>query len=147
MRAVYVLSAVLLLSACDRGASPDPANPAGNNPIAGGDLLARGETLSFACQACHSLANDGRHLIGPNLYGMFGRTAGSVPDYAGYSDALIRADFVWSESLLAQWLENPASFLQGTTMAFTGYRSAADREALIRYLATATGGTGAASVE
>jgi cytochrome c2 len=39
---------------------------------------------------------------------------------------------------LAAWLADPAGFVKGTTMAFTGYGSAEDRRDLIAYLLRAT---------
>jgi cytochrome c len=53
---------------------------------------------------------------------------------------LRQSGIVWSPAELDRWLADPAGFLPGTTMAFTGYQSAADRSALIAYLVTATGG-------
>ena len=99
--------------------------------------LERGELLSYACQACHTLGADGAHQIGPNLAGVFGRLAGSAPGF-DYSPALRGAGFVWSPQELERWLADPAGFLPGTTMAFTGYQSPEDRAALIHFLLTAT---------
>lgn len=101
-------------------------------------VLARGELLSFACQACHSLARGGPHIIGPNLSGLFGRPAATASGFGGYSAALVESGIVWTPAVLDRWLADPAGFLPGTTMAFTGYRSAEDRAALIAFLLAAT---------
>jgi len=71
------------------------------------------------------------------LQGVFGRAAASVPGFA-YSPALRQSGLVWTPRSLEAWLANPAGFVEGTTMAFTGYRSAADRRDLIAYLLRAT---------
>jgi cytochrome c len=98
---------------------------------------ARGELLGFACAACHRFRADEGTLIGPHLQGVFGRSAGSVPEFA-YSAALKQSGLVWTPRSLEAWLANPAGFVEGTTMAFTGYRSPEDRRDLIAYLLRAT---------
>jgi cytochrome c len=95
--------------------------------------LRQGERLAFACIACHTLADGQPHNIGPNLHGVFGRRAAALPDFA-YSPALSQSGLVWTPRALAAWLDNPARFVEGTTMAFTGYRDAEDRRDLIAYL-------------
>ena len=48
--------------------------------LAMGDL-AHGEKVFKKCSACHMIAADGKNMIGPNLWNVIGRTAGSVSDY------------------------------------------------------------------
>ena len=95
--------------------------------------VARGEVLGFACAACHRFRAGEGTLIGPSLHGVFGRRAASVEGFA-YSAALRDSGLVWTPRSLEAWLANPADFVEGTTMAFTGYRSAEDRRDLIAYL-------------
>ena len=98
---------------------------------------ARGELLGLACAACHKFGDGEGTLIGPNLHGVFGRPAGAVAGFA-YSPALLESGLVWTPRSLEAWLADPAGFVAGTTMAFTGYRSATDRRDLIAYLLRAT---------
>ena len=55
--------------------------------LAMGDL-AHGEKVFKKCSACHMIAAGGKNMIGPNLWNVIGRTAGSVSDYK-YSKAMV----------------------------------------------------------
>ena len=101
----------------------------------------RGELLALSCRVCHTFGADEEHLLGPNLHGVFGRSAASAPGFE-YSAALQEADFVWTPDRLDAWLAQPDDFLPGNNMTFAGFSSTTDRQALIDYLfqVTATGG-------
>ena len=105
-------------------------------PYAGADLE-NGQRLAQMCKACHTLADGGVHMIGPNLFGFFGTVAGSAERYA-YSAALQEAGFVWTPRALDAWLARPARFLPGNRMSFPGVSSASDRADVIAYLLEAT---------
>jgi cytochrome c len=122
------------------GFDPGPVRTAAeylNEPEFASADSARGELLGFACAACHRFRAAEGTLIGPNLEGVFGRRAGAVAGFS-YSPALAQSGLVWTPRAVAAWLENPAGFVEGTTMAFTGYRSADDRRDLIAHLLRAT---------
>ena len=103
---------------------------------AGADT-ARGELLGLACAACHRFRAEQGTLIGPHLQGVFGRPAAAVAGF-DYSPALEQSGLVWTPRSLEAWLADPAGFVAGTTMTFTGYRTAQDRRDLIAYLLRAT---------
>jgi len=63
---------------------------------------------------------------------VFGRKAGSLPDYP-YSDALKNAGFVWDERTLDRWLANPQAFVPGVRM-FYHLDKAQDRADVIAFL-------------
>ena len=116
----------------------DDGRPApGAPPMVGlGDADA-GARLFHTCRACHSIdRNDNDN--GPHLAGLFGRLAGSLSDYAGYSHALAQADFMWTPERMNAWLADPNGFLPGNRMNFAGLRNADDRADLIAYLRQAT---------
>jgi cytochrome c len=90
---------------------------------------AHGEELYQSCQDCHSLdSND----VGPKHRGVFGRKAGSVPDYS-YSPALKNSGITWNDDTLNAWLTDPQKLVPGAKMFFH-LDAAQDRADVIEYL-------------
>jgi cytochrome c len=88
-----------------------------------------GAKVYHQCMICHSLDKNG---IGPSHRDVFGRTAGSVPDYS-YSAALKGSNIVWNETTLDHWLTNPQALVPGTKMMFS-VDDAQDRADVIAFL-------------
>ena len=105
--------------------------------LAEGPSLARGAKLFKKCVHCHTVERGGRHRIGPNLHGMFGRKAGGVSGF-DFSDAWKQADFVWTDKTLDTYLKAPYRMIPGNRMPFRGLNRAADRTDLIAYLKKVT---------
>ncbi len=80
-----------------------------------------GETVFKKCRACHAVGPDAKNRVGPQLNGLFGRTAGSVKGYR-YSDANANSGIVWSEDIFAEYIRNPRGYIPGTKMAFVGLK-------------------------
>ena len=97
-----------------------------------------GRRVFARCRSCHTLPEGGPNMTGPNLWGVFGREAGSVEGY-NYSSALREADFTWTAEQLDQWLNDPRGFLPGNKMSFAGVRDETDRRDLIAWLKLETG--------
>jgi cytochrome c2 len=98
---------------------------------------ARGEQLWRKCASCHTLEANGRNRAGPRLHGVFGRIAGSVPDY-NYSDALKKSGIVWDAATLDAYIKDSEAFVPGTKM-YGGLSQDADREDLLAFLKEAAG--------
>lgn len=91
-----------------------------------------GAKVFVKCKTCHVL-EDGVNRVGPHLYGVVGRTAGSVEGF-NYSPANAESGITWSTDVLFEYLEAPQTYLKGTRMAFPGIKDAQERADLIAYL-------------
>ncbi len=92
-----------------------------------------GAKLFIQCAACHNLKKGEPNKVGPNLYGVFGRKAGTYKGFI-YSNALKTSNIIWDENHIRNWLEKPAEYVPGTTMAFIGIPQKEQQDALIKYL-------------
>ena len=89
------------------------------------------------CRACHSLDPAERGLPGPNLSGLIGRTIGGAADF-DYSPVLRKArdeGLRWDAKRLEAFLADPAAMFPGLWMSMRGIEDAAERQALVRFLA------------
>ena len=120
---LLVLSALLALS-------PTLPSVAVAQDAAAGDGV-----FKRVCSVCHNATVDGPRKLGPTLHGVVGRKAASVEGFR-YSAAKRDADLVWTPEKLDTYLLNPREFMPGTTMAYAGLKSDADRKNLIAYLQT-----------
>jgi cytochrome c len=100
---------------------------------AGAGDAAQGEHAFAKCAACH--AKDKTNGIGPGLFGVMERHAGSVPGF-GYSQAIKNSNIVWDEKSLDAFIMAPQKALPGTTMPFPGIPRQEERNDLIAYLKT-----------
>jgi cytochrome c len=108
---------------------------------------ASGKRVFNTCRACHKLEAGGK-AIGPSLHGIFGRTAGTVADFAYSPDmaAAGKKGLVWKDETMFEYLADPKAFLGkvlgkpnvSTKMVFAGVKSEKDREDVIAFLKEAT---------
>jgi cytochrome c len=102
--------------------------------MAAGDATAGKILFTQKCGICHS-AVQGTNKIGPSLWGVVGRKAGSLDGYS-YSDAMKGANRTWDEATLSDYLTNPRAKIPGVKMIFAGLPDEADRQNVIAYLST-----------
>ena len=103
--------------------------------LAAGDAAA-GEKAFAPCKACHAIAAD-KNLVGPSLFGVYGRKAGSLASFNGkYSANLPTSGVTWDDASLDKWLASPKDMVAGTKMTFAGLKDADARANVIAYLKT-----------
>ena len=109
---------------------------ASGSAIAAGDA-AKGKKVFKKCKVCHTSNKGGKNRVGPNLFGIFGRKAGSLASF-DYSEAWKRADFIWTERTLDRYLIAPRKMIPYNRMPFDGISLRQDRADLIAYLKKVT---------
>jgi cytochrome c len=161
MRIAIAVTALLVLAACGKPSAPagqtssavsaeapSAAPPAltdaqkkallADLPAAyqGADLD-NGQAKFAICKTCHNVTQGGGSMTGPDLYGVFGRKAGTSPGFA-YSDGLKALGITWDAETLDKWIANPHAMVPGTKMTYIGMANAKDRTDLVAYLKTVT---------
>jgi cytochrome c len=101
---------------------------------AAGDAAAGKILFTQKCGLCHAPV-EGQNKIGPSLWGVVGRPAGSLASYT-YSDAMKNANRTWNDATLDDYLTNPRQKIPGVKMIFAGLPDASDRANVIAYLST-----------
>ena len=115
----FVVAATLIFAAAAPALAADAENGA--------------KVFKAQCTACHTNVQH-KKLIGPSLFGVVGRKAGTE-DFA-YSDVNKNSGITWDEATLDKYLVNPQAMLKGTKMTYAGLKDDAKRADLIAYLAT-----------
>ncbi len=103
------------------------AAQADGDPVAGRRVWAR-------CAACHLINASGNNTVGPNLYKVIGRRAGTVAKFE-YKSKLKGSDLVWTEDVLEDFLKDPRPLVAGSAMqTFIGLANEKDREDVVAYI-------------
>jgi cytochrome c len=92
-----------------------------------------GKMIFKKCAACHSASKGGGNKIGPALWGVIGRKAGSISDYK-YSKAMSGFGKNWDFEAMNNFLIKPKDYVKGTKMAYMGLKKEKDRASVILYL-------------
>lgn len=125
--------AALLVAAC--GESPTDEAPARQAAAAVDKAVEAGRAEFGPCAVCHSVREGDNARVGPSLYGVYGREAGTLDGFA-FSKAMTESGIAWNDETLDAFIENPQGFLRGNRMAFVGEKDAETRTAIIGYLKT-----------
>ncbi len=141
--AALLATSALVTPLLAQAPAPTPAPPAAAAPAAAAPAAtpaagdpAAGERVFAQCRACHQVGETARNLVGPQLNGLFGRTAGSVAGF-NYSPAFKTPEVsakVWSPENFTTYIRNPRAVTPNTRMVFAGIRSDTQIADLIAYL-------------
>jgi cytochrome c2 len=99
-----------------------------------GDPAKGADVFNDRCTDCHTLGATGQ---GPDLVGVVGRPAASLPGYP-YTAALKASGLTWTPANLDLFLQGPRKLVPATAMDVT-VPTEEERRDLIAYLATAKG--------
>ena len=98
--------------------------------------IAAGEAVAKKCASCHSFAQGGPNIVGPDLYGVLGRKPGSHGGMA-YSAGMVEFGSkqpIWDYEHVNAFLTAPQKYIAGTKMSFVGLKKTEDRINMIAYL-------------
>ncbi len=107
----------------------------GSSAYASTGDAAKGKDLFARCTVCHTAEKGGPNRVGPNLFGVVGRKAGTLPGYS-YSTAMKNSGITWSQENLEVYLLNPSKMVPGNKMPFAGFSDHQQAEDVAAYLAT-----------
>ncbi len=99
--------------------------------------LDNGKHKFAQCRACHTTPQGGPNITGPNLWGVFGRKAGSLDGFT-YSEGMKAAGWTWDATQIDKWITNPRAVIPGTKMTFFGIQDPKDRVDVVAYLKSET---------
>ena len=108
--------------------------PVSAPPARAQDTEAGKTVFKTICNLCHE-AVENKNRVGPSLYGVVGRHAGTLPGFA-YSDVLKASGITWTEDQLNSWIISPQHLVPGTKMTYAGLKDDTKRRDLIAFLKT-----------
>lgn len=91
------------------------AAPPTREEIAAGDTARGAAAFAQICSACHTIESGARRRVGPNLFGVAGARIAQKEGYP-YSEAFRKADIIWDDETLGEFLAAPAEVVPGTKM-------------------------------
>jgi len=96
------------------------------------------------CGVCHlaqphPAVSDLAMRIGPNLWGVVGRKAGTTQHFR-YSAAMRQSGITWTTDKLRPYIHDPQQTIPNIRMSFLGLKNMKDVDDVIAYLQTFKGG-------
>jgi cytochrome c len=113
-----------------------PAAP----PAPVGNAAHGAEIFKGTCGVCHlaqphPAISDLAMRIGPNLWNVVGRKAGSTQHFR-YSAAMIQSGIVWTPDKLRVYIHQPQTMIPNIRMSFQGLKNPKDADDVVAYLET-----------
>ena len=132
-KSAYQVANVSTATTTETTSTSSSAEPGEIMALLASASVADGEKIFKKCVACHSITKGGGNKIGPALWGVLGKQAGSVSDYK-YSKAMATHGKPWSFEEINGFLIKPKDWIKGTKMSFVGLKNAKERAAVILYM-------------
>lgn len=110
---------------------------AGTVAAQSGDAAKGERVFNQQCKTCHTVEKGGRNGVGPNLFGMFGRKAGTVEGFSA-SDAMQKSGIVWDDKAVQEYLRDPRAKVPDAKMVFVGLKRQEQLDDVLAYLKKAT---------
>ena len=91
------------------------------------------------CLACHAFSCNRKtdYADSPRLGGLFGRKAGGVEDFSGYTEGFKNSEIIWTDKTLDEFFKDPGKIDPKSLMIENGtIKNAAQRKQIIAYLKT-----------
>src|SRR5580658_8743853 len=98
------------------------------------DPAAGEKIFKTQCGICHAVVA-GENRIGPTLFGVVGRPAGSVACF-NYTADHEKLGITWDAANLDKYLTNPRAMVPDTSMLYAGLKDDTERADLVAYLGT-----------
>jgi cytochrome c len=112
--------------------------------LAAGDAAHGAQIFKGTCGVCHlaqphPAVSDLAMRIGPNLWGVVGRRAGTTQHFR-YSAAMKQSGVIWTPAVLRVYIHEPQKTIPNIRMSFLGLKNMKDVDDVIAYLETFKGG-------
>jgi cytochrome c len=104
------------------------------NAALAADPAAGQKIFKTQCGICHAVV-PAENRIGPTLFGVVGRPAGSIPGFHYTADHK-KLGISWDAATLDKYLANPRAMVPDTSMVYAGLKDDAERADLVAYLET-----------
>jgi cytochrome c len=95
--------------------------------------VTKGSGVFKQCMVCHSIGPGAANKFGPELDGLDGRKAGTVPNF-NYSDANKNSGITWNEASFKEYIKDPKAKVPGTKMTFPGLKNDQDISDIWAYI-------------
>jgi cytochrome c len=110
------------------------------SPAFAADAAHGAQIFKGTCGVCHlaqphPALSDLAMRIGPNLWGVVGRKAGTAAHFR-YSAAMRNSGVVWTPQTLTPYIHEPQKMIPNVRMSFRGLKNMQDVQDVVAYLQT-----------